>query len=74
MASCEYYEEQEPRTYEELLKMFREECAQISEQCEEEGYPSCGTNYELRVEGLWERYEQMYPQFFDEEDEEEEEE
>ena len=38
--------------FEELMKEFEEECDAIARDCEEEGYPSCGSNYELRVEML----------------------
>ena len=45
---------------EDLYDQYLEECRQISEQCVEEGYPSNGSNYELRVEAL----EQYYPELF----------
>jgi hypothetical protein len=45
---------------EDLYDQYLEECRQISEQCVEEGYPSHGSNYELRVEDL----EQYYPELF----------
>lgn len=31
---------------------FKADCEDIAILCEEEGYPSCGANYELRVEQL----------------------
>lgn len=31
-----------------LEEQYLEECADIAEECEEEGYPSYGTNYDLR--------------------------
>lgn len=37
---------------EELRKEFEEECADIAAECEAEGYPSHGSNYELRVATL----------------------
>ena len=40
------------KVYEEYL----EECDKIAEQCAEEGYPSHGSNYELRCEDLWDSY------------------
>lgn len=43
------------------------ECEAIAEQCEEEGYPSHGNNYELRVAQL-QRY---YPELFGDDEEEE---
>ena len=36
-------------TYEEAYKAYKEECKEISAQCVEEGYPSNGSNYELRA-------------------------
>ena len=32
----------------ELEKAYQEECQEIAEQCEAEGYPANGSNYELR--------------------------
>ena len=32
----------------EELGKYLEECEEIAEQCREEGYPSHGSNYELR--------------------------
>ena len=37
-------------TYEEAKRNFDIECEEIAQQCQEEGYPSRGSNYELRVE------------------------
>ena len=34
----------------ELKKAYQDECQEIAEQCEAEGYPSNGSNYELRCE------------------------
>lgn len=33
----------------DLEKAFCEECEEIAERCEDEGYPGNGSNYELRV-------------------------
>ena len=35
----------------------------IALQCEAEGYPSHGSNYELRCEGEWEWLSESYPEF-----------
>lgn len=43
------------------------ECEAIADQCEAEGYPSRGNNYELRVAQL-QRY---YPELFGDDEEEE---
>ena len=40
------------KTTEQILKEYREACLEISEQCVAEGYPSHGSNYELRCEQL----------------------
>lgn len=47
-------EEEEKLTKLERLKEFDEECEEIALECEEEGYPSHGSNYDLRVEQLME--------------------
>lgn len=39
-------------TIEDLNSLFDEECERISEECVAEGYPSHGSNYDLRVENL----------------------
>lgn len=45
-----------------IVKEYSAECEKIAELCEEEGYPSNGSNYELRVAGLWEDYCQAFPE------------
>lgn len=57
------------RTYEEALAEYNADCEAIAEQCEAEGYPANGNNYELRCSQL----EQDYPELFGEDEEEEEE-
>lgn len=42
-----------------LRNEYDEECKRISEQCEEEGYPGTGDNYELRCAELWKYYEEQ---------------
>ena len=37
-----------------LKKEFYDECDRIAEECEEEGYPPHGENYDLRVTNLME--------------------
>lgn len=41
------------------MKDWKEICADISAQCVEEGYPSHGSNYELRVEQEREQFEEQ---------------
>ena len=45
-----------------LWEEFKEECEEIARQCEEEGYPSHGSNYELRVDSLKESYPELFSQ------------
>lgn len=41
--------------------LYRRECAEVSAECVAEGYPSHGSNYDLRISGLWdEYYEEWY--------------
>lgn len=44
------------RTTTEIINAYRAECREIAEQCEAEGYPSHGSNYDLRTDGLWENW------------------
>ena len=37
-----------------LMEAYRQECREISDLCVEEGYPSHGSNYEVRCASLWE--------------------
>lgn len=43
----------------ELEKAYQEECQEIAEQCEAEGYPSHGDNYELRCENARAYYDEQ---------------
>lgn len=52
------------KTKEEIMKEFNEECEEIAQLCEEEGYPAHGSNYELRVADLTEWYKEQYPEYF----------
>lgn len=45
---------------ESVYDEFLVECDEIAEQCEAEGYPSHGSNYELRVEQLKESYPELF--------------
>ena len=42
----------------ELEKEFDELCEEIAEECEAEGYPSHGSNYERRVSNAREYYDE----------------
>ena len=41
---------------EEILNQFHEECDMIAQECAEAGYPSRGSNYDLRCNQIWEDY------------------
>lgn len=43
----------------ELEQQYRDECQEIAEQCEAEGYPSNGSNYELRCENARKYYDEQ---------------
>ena len=43
----------------ELEKAYQEEYQEIAEQCEAEGYPSNGSNYELRWESARAYYDEQ---------------
>lgn len=42
-----------------LEQSFQEECEEIALQCEAEGYPSHGSNYELRCAETRKRYDEQ---------------
>lgn len=44
----------------ELEKQYREECKEIAEQCEAEGYPANGSNYELRYAEVRKYYDHEF--------------
>ena len=44
----------------ELEKQYREECQEIAEQCEAEGYPANGSNYELRCSEVRKYYDHEF--------------
>lgn len=44
----------------ELEKQYREECKEIAEQCEVEGYPANGSNYELRCAEVRKYYDHEF--------------
>ena len=40
----------------ELYGQYLAECEEIAQECEDEGYPSRGSNYEIRCKALWDRF------------------
>ena len=43
-------------TSREIMNAYYAECEDIARQCAEEGYPSHGSNYDLRTERLWDEW------------------
>jgi hypothetical protein len=43
-------------TYDEAMKAYKDECDEIARECKEEGYPSNGSNYELRAQQAYNYY------------------
>lgn len=43
----------------ELEKAYQEECQKIAEQCEAEGYPANGSNYDLRCADTRKYYDEQ---------------
>ena len=43
----------------ELEHQYRDECEEIAEQCEAEGYPANGSNYELRCDDARKYYNEQ---------------
>lgn len=45
---------------EELYNQYRKEVEDIERECEEEGYPTNGSNYELRIGNLRRYYQELF--------------
>lgn len=43
----------------ELEQQYQDECKEIAEQCEAEGYPANGSNYELRCSEARKYYDEQ---------------
>lgn len=50
---------------EHILAVLRQELEQISEDCVREGWPSNGSNYELRADEVYKWYEESYPDLWE---------
>lgn len=48
MTDANVYSNEDIETICELEKAYLDECEEIAEQCEAEGYPANGSNYDLR--------------------------
>jgi len=46
-------------TYEEARAAWLTECDEIALECSEEGYPSHGSNYDLRADEAWRYWESL---------------
>ena len=44
----------------EIYNQYMADKESIAEECEAEGYPSHGSNYELRLENLQKRYPELF--------------
>ena len=47
---------------------YKEDCLAIEIECEEEGYPGHGSNYEIRVEQLQYNYPELFPELYENEE------
>ena len=52
-------------TREEMMAEIRQELQEISEQCVREGYPSHGSNYDLRAQAVYDWYQEAYPELWE---------
>lgn len=50
--------------FEKILADFDAEVEEIRDECVAEGYPSNGSNFELRYEQLYNDYRTLYPEVF----------
>lgn len=57
--------EERDRKVDELYNQFLAECEEIADQCEEEGYPSHGSNYDLRCDDAWNWYKPAIDELYD---------
>lgn len=48
-----------------LENQYKEECREIADQCEAEGYPAHGSNYGLRCEAARELYDEQIDALYD---------
>ena len=52
-------------TREEMMAEIRQELAEVSAQCVAEGYPSNGSNYDLRAQSVYDWYQEAYPELWE---------
>lgn len=49
-------------------RRYKDACLEIEMECVEEGYPSRGSNYEMRVEQLQYSFPELFPELFENEE------
>lgn len=54
------------RGLEDVYNDYVADVEAIQEECEEDGYPGNGNNFELKVESLKESYPELFPELFEE--------
>lgn len=54
-----FYKKEDIEKICEIERAYLEECAEIEEGCEKEGYPSNGSNYDLRCEAARKYYDEQ---------------
>ena len=54
-----FYKKEDIEKICEIERAYLEECAEIEEDCEKEGYPSNGSNYDLRCEVARKYYDEQ---------------
>ena len=59
MLEAGFYTKEDINAICELERQYAEECAEIAEQCEREGHPSNGSNYDLRCESARAYYDEQ---------------
>jgi hypothetical protein len=50
---------------ERVLAELHQELADVSAMCVEEGYPSHGSNYDLRAQAVYDWYQEAYPDLWE---------
>ena len=59
MTEANIYTKAEIETICDLEQKYQDECQEIAEQCEAEGYPANGSNYELRCSEARKYYDEQ---------------
>ena len=47
-----------------VIAQYKAELRELEDQCEAEGYPARGSNYELRADAIRAWYSENYPEWF----------